>query len=166
MRDTKNIRLDYFDNLRIFLISLVVLHHLSITYGASGSWYYNESAAGFPEIVPYSMFTATNQAFFMGMFFFISAYFIAASLNKKGSIRFLKERLVRLGVPTILFFFFLHPLTVFIVNRFIRTKEVSTLRLYFALSDFWIWTHVVRGGTFNFYIVFYIAQTPVQEPPS
>lgn len=32
---TKN-RLFYVDNLRIFLIALVVLHHLIITYGAPG----------------------------------------------------------------------------------------------------------------------------------
>jgi len=31
-------RLYFIDNLRIFLISLVVLHHLSITYGAPGDW--------------------------------------------------------------------------------------------------------------------------------
>ena len=65
-------RLFDIDNLRIFLISLVVLHHFAITYGAPGSWYYNESEAGMPEAIPLSMFVATNQAFFMGMFFFIS----------------------------------------------------------------------------------------------
>ncbi len=115
---------------------MVVLHHLAITYGASGDWYYNESLAGFPEIVPYSMFTATNQAFFMGMFFFISAYFMVPSLLKKGSSKFSKERLIRLGIPTLLFFFFLHPLTVFIKNRFIAGEEVSLVEYIFRYKIF------------------------------
>ena len=73
-------RLFYIDNLRIFLIILVVLHHLAITYGAPGGWYYNESKAGFPEILPMAMFVATNQSFFMGMFFMLSAFFIITSV--------------------------------------------------------------------------------------
>ena len=75
MENKNKPRLFYIDNLRIFLISLVVLHHFAITFGAPGDWYYMESQAGFPEIIPMAMFLSTNQAFFMGMFFFISAYF-------------------------------------------------------------------------------------------
>ena len=123
--DHKQSRLFYVDNLRIFLISLVVLLHLNITYGAPGSWFYNESQAGFPEIIPMSMFNATNQAFFMGMFFFISAFFIIPSLNRKGTGKFIKDRLVRLGIPLLIFYFILCPLTVFIHNHFIRGEEPS-----------------------------------------
>lgn len=122
-------RLFYIDNLRIFLISLVVLHHFSITYGAPGGWYYNESQADFPGIIPLTMFVATNQSFFMGMFFLISAYFTAASLKRKSTGRFLKSRLIRLGIPLIIFFFFLNPLTIFINSRFIREESVSLFGL-------------------------------------
>lgn len=131
-------RLFYIDNLRIFLISLVVLHHLAITYGAPGGWYYNESEAHLPEIVPLSMFVATNQAFFMGMFFFISAFFIPSSLARKGVSKFATDRLVRLGIPTLLFFFFLNPLTNFIANYFIRGQEPGLL------------DHILSGKSFGF----------------
>lgn len=124
-------RLWYIDNLRIFLISLVVLHHLSITYGAPGSWYYNETEAGFPEIIPMLLFVVTNQSFFMGMFFFISAFFILPSLKRKGTGKFLKDRLIRLGIPLLFFYFILSPFTVFLHHRFIQGEEVS-------LIDFWI----------------------------
>jgi glucans biosynthesis protein C len=124
-------RLWYIDNLRIFLISLVVLHHLSITYGAPGDWYYNETEAGFPEIIPMLIFVLANQSFFMGMFFFVSAFFILPSLKRKGTGKFLKDRLVRLGIPLLLFYFILSPLTVFLHYRFIQGNEVS-------LIDFWI----------------------------
>lgn len=119
----------YIDNLRIFLIALVVLHHLAITYGGPGGWFYNESSAGFPEILPLSMFVATNQAFFMGMFFFISAYFIIPSFQRKGIGKYSKDRLIRLGIPTLLFFFILFPLTVFIRDQYIFGEDASFLNL-------------------------------------
>lgn len=119
----KQNRLFYIDNLRIFLISLVVLHHLSITYGAPGDWYYNETEAGFPEVIFMAMFVASNQSFFMGMFFFISAFFILPSLERKGLKKFISDRLLRLGVPLLVFYFFLSPLTVFIKDYFIAGKE-------------------------------------------
>jgi len=125
MRTSENqgSRLFYIDNLRIFLIGLVVLLHLNITYGAPGDWYYNESHAGFPEIIPMAMFNATNQAFFMGMFFFISAFFMAPSLKRKGIWKFVKDRLIRLGIPLVLFYFILNPLTNFIRNRVINAED-------------------------------------------
>ncbi|WP_347839267.1 acyltransferase family protein [uncultured Draconibacterium sp.] len=120
-------RLFYIDNLRIFLISLVVLLHLNITYGAPGDWYYNESEDGFPEIIVQTMFNMTNQAFFMGLFFFISAYFTAASIQRKTSGRFLKDRLVRLGIPLLVFYFLLNPLTNFIHYNLIKHEAVTFL---------------------------------------
>ncbi|HYQ57363.1 MAG TPA: acyltransferase family protein [Draconibacterium sp.] len=118
-------RLFYIDNLRIFLICLVVLLHFNITYGAPGDWYYNESEAGMPEMIIQAMFNITNQAFFMGMFFFISAYFAAASLKRKTNVRFLKDRLVRLGIPLLVFYFLLNPLTNFIHYYFIKHEAVT-----------------------------------------
>ncbi len=129
-------RIFYVDNLRIFLTALVVLHHFAITYGAPGGWFYNESHAEFPEIIPMVMFVATNQAFFMGMFFFISAYFVVPSLERKGRRRFAKDRLIRLGIPTLLFFFILFPLTIFICNKYIYGEEISFLGYIFREKIF------------------------------
>jgi surface polysaccharide O-acyltransferase-like enzyme len=120
-------RLWYIDNLRIFLISLVVLHHLSITYGAPGSWYYNESQPEGLLILPLAMFVATNQAFFMGLFFLISAFFTDKSLSRKSTGSFLAERLLRLGVPLVLFFFILSPLTVYFIEVQLRGINISFL---------------------------------------
>lgn len=113
----------YIDNLRIFLICLVVLHHFMISYGAPGGWFYNESQAEFPLLIPMAMFVATNQAFFMGMFFFISAFFILPSLNRKGSKKFITERIIRLGIPLVVYYFLIQALTIFIQNKYIRGVE-------------------------------------------
>lgn len=121
-------RLFYVDNLRIFMIILVVLHHLAITYGAPGSWYYNESEAGFPEVLFMAMFVATNQSFFMGFFFFLSAFFIIPSLDRKGTGKFISERLIRLGIPLLLFYFLLNPLSVYLHHHFIQHKPETYLQ--------------------------------------
>lgn len=122
-------RLLYIDNLRIFLIALVVLLHLNITYGAPGDWYYSESNAEMPEIILQAMFNITNQAFFMGMFFFISAFFTAASISRKTTGNFLKDRLIRLGIPLLVFYFVLNPLTDYLHLTIIKKESYSFLDL-------------------------------------
>ncbi|MCP3928940.1 MAG: acyltransferase family protein [Bacteroidetes bacterium] len=109
----KAARIFYIDNLRIFLIALVVLHHLSITYGASGDWYYNEVEGDTFTTLILTGFTASNQSFFMGLFFLISAYFTRISLERKPIGTFVKDRLIRLGIPLIIFYFLLSPLTIY-----------------------------------------------------
>ena len=41
MKYTKSRKL-YIDNLRTFLVTLVVLLHIAVTYGPIGFWYYYE----------------------------------------------------------------------------------------------------------------------------
>ena len=74
-RATSNSYLFFVDNLRIFLITLVVLHHLSITYGHSGGWFYYEGKPDELTTILFTIFNIINQAFFMGFFFLISGYF-------------------------------------------------------------------------------------------
>ena len=50
-------RIYYIDNLRIFLIALVVLHHLAITYGGPGGWYYVENESDSISSIPLTMST-------------------------------------------------------------------------------------------------------------
>lgn len=96
-------RLFFIDNLRVFLIILVILHHLSITYGSGlGSWYYRDSSSPLTQIV-FSLFIIVNQGYFMGLFFLISGYFSAPALDRKGWQRFIKDRLIRLGIPLVIF---------------------------------------------------------------
>jgi hypothetical protein len=57
----------------------VVLHHAFITYGAPGGWYYQQKTDHIAALLPMTMFVATNQSFFMGFFFFLSALFVEPS---------------------------------------------------------------------------------------
>jgi surface polysaccharide O-acyltransferase-like enzyme len=102
-------RLLFIDNLRIFLTILVVVFHLAITYGAEGSWFYRERPADMVTTVVLTLLIGWSQAFFMGLFFLIAGYFTPPALERKGTWGFLKDRLIRLGIPLLIYMFFFSP---------------------------------------------------------
>lgn len=105
-------RLLFIDHLRAALVILVVLHHVAVVYGASAPFYYvdpppGESLAGLALF----LFVLFNQAWFMGALFLLAGYFTPGSFDRKGPAAFLKDRLLRLGIPLIVFMFVLGPLS-------------------------------------------------------
>lgn len=103
-------RLYFIDNLRILLITLVMMIHLSITYGGEGSWYYRDGQADTLSSILLTWHNAVVQAFSMGLFFMIAGYFTPRSYDHKGPRRFLKDRLLRLGIPMLCYDFIIGPL--------------------------------------------------------
>jgi glucan biosynthesis protein C len=105
-------RLFFIDNWRSALIILVVLHHLAVTYGAGAPFYYVEPPANndLLAFLVLLVFILINQSWFMGAFFLISGYSTPKSFDHKGTGFFLKDRLLRLGIPLVIFFFVLNPI--------------------------------------------------------
>ena len=103
----------YIDRLRTALTALVVVFHAAVTYGAIGAWFYHEVDPSLkPSSLLLTLFCATNQAYFMGLFFLLAGYFTPGALERKGYARFLLERCLRLGLPLLVFGLLLAPLTV------------------------------------------------------
>lgn len=102
-------RLHHVDNLRIALTALVVLHHVAVTYGHIPLWYYTEPAQDGSGIV-LDVFVVLNQLWFMGFFFLLSGFFVPGAHDRKGGGRFVRDRLVRLGAPLLLFTLLVRPL--------------------------------------------------------
>ncbi|MDF5757234.1 acyltransferase family protein [Spongiactinospora sp. TRM90649] len=105
-------RLRYVDNLRVALTALVVVHHVAVTYGGIDAWYYFEPAEDASGRL-LDLMVALDQAFFMGLFFLISGYFTPGALDRKGGRAFFRDRLLRLGVPLLVFLVVLRPLVNF-----------------------------------------------------
>jgi surface polysaccharide O-acyltransferase-like enzyme len=103
-------RLFFIDNLRILLITLVMMIHLSITYGGVGGWYYRDGQADTLSSILLTWHNAVVQAFSMGLFFMIAGYFTPSSYDHKGPRQFLKDRLLRLGIPLLCYDFIIGPL--------------------------------------------------------
>jgi glucan biosynthesis protein C len=107
-------RLVFVDNIRVLLTILVILFHLMITYAGTGDWYYTEDRQDLITGALGAWFLAVNQAYFMGLFLLISAYFVPGSYDRKGAGRFLKDRLIRLGIPLALYSWIIRPMLVYL----------------------------------------------------
>ena len=96
-----NNRLLYLDNLKVCLTVLVIFHHAGQAYGDGGDWAYHPSNPA--EFMPWIWhFFSVNAAFFMGLFFLISGYFVPTSFDKQGAKVFVQKKLIRLGIPLLL----------------------------------------------------------------
>ena len=109
-------RLAYLDSVRVILISLVIALHAAITYGAPGGWPFVDPLQDELTSILMTLVTALVQAFSLGLYFFISGYFIPGSYVRKGITRFWKDRLLRLAVPMLLFTFVLSRIVWYVVG--------------------------------------------------
>ena len=133
-REAKPERLLFIDNIRIFLTVLVILHHLMVIYAGSGSWIYNENRQDDITAAIGEWFCSVNQSYFMGLFLFISAYFVPSAYDRKGAGRFLIDRLIRLGIPLAVYAWIIRPLWIFFAWK--------------IPDSFWIW---YRSDYFRIY---------------
>ena len=127
----------YIDQLKVLLTILVVMHHAFVTYGAPGGWYYAEKTTLMGALIPMTLFVSINQSYFMGFFFFLSAFFIPFSYHKKGAGVFVKDRLKRLGIPLLFYSFIFSPLLSYLVYYFAKGHQISYLE-YLHGYDHWI----------------------------
>jgi glucan biosynthesis protein C len=109
-------RLVFLDNIRIYLTILVIFHHAALAYGGAGDWAVMDPAVD--EISPIFLiyFNALNQTYFMSAFFLFAGYFTPRSFEKKGGRRFLADRLIRLGIPIVVYTTLIINLNAYIVD--------------------------------------------------
>ena len=118
------VRLLFVDNIRIFLTILVIVHHTMIIYAGSGSWgLYTEGRQDTITTALGTWFNTINQAYFLSLFLLIAAYFIPGSYDRKGAGHFVKDRLIRLGIPLIIYSWIISPLT-WVVVLYVRQGKI------------------------------------------
>lgn len=89
-------RLAAIDTLRVLLTALVIAHHAGQAYGPTGGRWPVFNAERAAILGP---FFAVNAAFFMGLFFLLAGFFTPGAYDRKGALGFLRDRLLRLGLP-------------------------------------------------------------------
>lgn len=90
-------RFYFLDNLRTFIILLVVIFHASYPYSIyfSQGW----SVVDTQKSLFFDVFILGLYAFLMPVIFFISGYFGISSLARKGQSAFWKDKLFRIVIP-------------------------------------------------------------------
>ncbi|MBZ5594102.1 MAG: acyltransferase family protein [Acidobacteriia bacterium] len=137
-------RLAFIDNLRWLMIVLVITMHAAVTYSNMGRWYYNEKAQlDLGSRLFFTTYQVWLQAFFMGFLFFIAGYFVPSAFDRKGSVRFLRDRAVRLGIPSLVYMLVIGPATIYYL---LVTKQPG-----YSFAAFWahytIGPSIRQGGT-------------------
>src|SRR5829696_803565 len=111
-------RLAYLDTLKVLLVVGVIAVHSAITYGLDGSWYlesYDEMSAGVVDAV--TALLGVGCIFRLGLFFLIAGRLSAPSLNRKGPRLFVKDRLIRLGIPLAAYTLLVSPFLEYVAYR-------------------------------------------------
>src|SRR6516164_5904474 len=117
------------DRTRTFLTLVVLLHHAVIPYTYFGhtdpkSW------------IGFDMIVLATDSFFMAMFFFLSGLFVWPGLARKGPLDYLRDRLIRLGLPFVICAFTIIPLAYYAIELR-QHPDVS-------FADFW-WKTITEG---------------------
>lgn len=111
----KKERLLYIDNLRLLMIIFVVIMHLAVTYSGFGSWYFKEGKPiGLISVIVFGFYQSFTQGYFMGFLFLISGFFIPRAYDRKGFGKFIKDRFVRLGIPTLIYMLIINPFILYV----------------------------------------------------
>lgn len=118
-------RLFFIDNIRWLMIIFVVMTHAAVTYSNLGMWYYIEPAKlDIVSLAFFGIYQSYTQAYSMGLLFLIAGYFVPGSFDRKGFSKFLSDRALRLGIPTLIYMLFINST----INYFFLSFEWTATR--------------------------------------
>ncbi len=113
----KGIRYLFLDNIKVLFTILVIFWHTMVTYFEVGWWYYKESNPLDPFSEFFFLLVASIGGIFqtslLGLFFLLGGYFTPKSYDRKGISSFWKERLIRLGIPLLVYTVLINPLMIY-----------------------------------------------------
>lgn len=119
-------RILYLDYIKIYLTFMVIVHHVAQSYGdTGGAWLvFDQKQVDF-----LGNFMFFNASYLMAFYFLISGYFTFVSLRTKTFGQFIKDRLIRFGIPLIVISLLMNLLMYQITDQ----KELNFFELYVYL---------------------------------
>ena len=132
-------RVAYLDRLKLVLVAVIIAGHGALTYSdIERAWPYQEVqevTLSEPSNIVLGVLVLPAALFTMGLFFLISGRMTPPSLARKGTRRFVRERLVRLGLPLAIWVLAIWPLMILAAHR-----AAGESRSY--------WTQIVHADPF------------------
>lgn len=114
--------------LRASIVALVIAHHASLAYYpfapplpaslvAPSRWWEAFPIVDAHRWTGFSYFVGFNDVLFMSLMFFLSGLFVWHGLERKGTAKFLRDRLLRLGIPFVVAAAIIAPLAYYPAYR-------------------------------------------------
>jgi Acyltransferase family len=107
----------WMDNLRVAVIAGVIIEHVATAYVLDIDWYYEERSSNAVTEAIVGAIILPAALFAMAVLFLVAGLLSARSLARKGPWPYVRDRLVRLGAPLIVFTFVIGPLTSLVGQR-------------------------------------------------
>lgn len=136
-------RLVHLDRLKIVLTAGVIAAHAAMSYGAAGTWLYEENSLSDALALVLSVLVGGGVMFVLGLFFLMSGMLTTGPLQRRGPRQFLVSRLVRLGVPVLAYALVVWPVLQWLVER-VQSGSTSSL-VDFYRSEFSATSWTSRG---------------------
>jgi surface polysaccharide O-acyltransferase-like enzyme len=126
------------DNVRVLVIAGVIVVHTATGYVSDlAGWYYDdERVAGGVWSVVLTPVAGFGALFALGPLFLLAGWFSVRSIARRGPAGYARARLVRLGIPLLVFLALVEPVTDYLGNirseshgvaHYLATTEVSVL---------------------------------------
>jgi hypothetical protein len=127
-------RLPYLDHLKTIMVAWIIGGHALLAYAAVGGWPYDEvHEVTFKPPVESALLAVLGPSalFVIGTFFFLAGVSARIAMARKGPARFAVDRLLRLGMPFLVFMLLLWPLFMWL----------AYLAAGYRVSYWWAFTH-------------------------
>lgn len=122
----------YWDPLRALLMLLGIPYHASLLYSHALPW----DIKDFETSPVLSALGAALVTFRMPAFFLVAGYFSIMVIGKKGKMRWLRQRFLRLGLPFIVAVLLLGPLQLFMLQLSgIAKGDITVTQMMESLPD-------------------------------
>jgi hypothetical protein len=128
----------YLDNLKVLLIAAIIAAHGLASYAAVEVWSYADvrevtlspitEGALFALLAPFGLFM-------IPLLFLISGLFTPPSVERKGPGRFGRDRLLRLGIPFVIFVGLIWPVTLYALYRPLGNAPGSYWREFIGTAE-------------------------------
>jgi Acyltransferase family len=132
-------RMAWLDNLKVVLIAAIIVAHAGMTYGAVGTWIYEEPSLSDAMKGAVGALIGVGVMFGLGLFFLTAGMVTTAPLSRLGPRRFALSRIARLGGPLLAYALVVWPVLGWLVER-AEGASVSLVEYYrraFSAPERW-----------------------------
>ncbi len=141
---SKTVQLHFLNNLRTFIIIMVISFHAALSFVPGYLWWANDTSKH--EI--FGVIISVMDVFMMPVLFFLSGYFVIHSYIRKGFGGFVKSKLKLLAVPYSIFAFISCPIVSYIgLKNFAVSTELLTKNFFSFYIPYMMSAFSLRGGT-------------------